>query len=98
MKRLNCPIEDCPEYFVVDNAHDGFQNLVNEHFPGAKIFQDLKHLINRLIECCKKTSPLYVDFSKKLHGAFTGISKKLRLQIFILKNLFGLMQKFALCV
>jgi len=72
---LQMPEIDWPEYFYVDNATEGIKNLIREFFPRAQAFQDIKHIINRLIELCKKSSPLYASFCKKIHGAFTGIKK-----------------------
>lgn len=69
---LEMPEEDWPEYFFVDNATDGIQNLFREFFPRAQALQDMKHIINRLLELCKKSSSSYVDFSRKLHGSFSG--------------------------
>lgn len=49
--------------------------------PPEKIFRgiphcncDIKHIVNRLAECLRKTSPLYCKFSKELHGAVSGSS------------------------
>jgi len=62
-----------PKYFYVDNA-DQVQKCIKSIFPDAAVLQDLKHLINRLVECLSKGSKSYTSFSMELHSAFTSES------------------------
>lgn len=68
--RLNVPLEKRPKYFYVDNAVH-MRGVIHEYFPESEVYQDVKHLINRLIEHTSKQSSLYVEFSKDFHGVFT---------------------------
>ena len=58
-------------YVFCDNAMS-WEVTIKSVFPNAKVGQDGKHLVNRLVECCSKTHPLYGEFTADLHAAFFG--------------------------
>lgn len=58
--------------------------MINSVFPapvtntnGTVVLQDIKHLINRLLEECSKQSSLYARWSIELHGVFTNYGHKI---------------------
>ena len=58
-------------FWTVDNCCHS-KNFINQQMgPDVKVFQDIKHLINRFIEQTCRTSSLYSDFSVELHHCFT---------------------------
>jgi hypothetical protein len=48
------------------------RNIIQDVFPKMLVVQDLKHLVNRMINNVSVTHVLYGDFCKKLHGALVG--------------------------
>jgi hypothetical protein len=74
-KRL-CDINNTqhPQVIFTDNAQ-AQESIIKCVFPGCRVAQDLKHLINRLIETCPKNHALYGQFCKNLHSAFTSDAK-----------------------
>ena len=60
-----------PNYFYVDNVQT-WENTVKSVFgDDVSVLQDIKHLINRILECASKQHDLYGQLNKDLHGAFT---------------------------
>ena len=47
---------------------------IQKELPDALVYQDVKHLFNRVIEKMSKQSVLYGDACRKLHGTLTGPS------------------------
>jgi hypothetical protein len=60
-----------PMMFFVDNAAS-LEKIIKSVFSEARVLQDVKHLVNRLIEKMSKNSDAYYAISQELHGAFTG--------------------------
>jgi len=60
-----------PNYFTCDDAK-AWEKTIHSVFPDAIILQDIKHLINRLIELVGVTAEGVSQFSIDLHAAFTG--------------------------
>lgn len=71
-----CEISNAAYASVVftDNAA-AHETCIKSVLPGCKVGQDLKHLINRVLENCSKNHPLYAQFCKNFHGALVGCSK-----------------------
>jgi hypothetical protein len=65
-KKLGCPF---PLYFCTDNTN-AWADTINKVFPNARVCQDIKHLINRIVEKTAKSSAYYSNFAKEVHGAF----------------------------
>jgi hypothetical protein len=64
--RLNCPY---PLYITCDNAK-AWEKTIHDIFPGATVLQDVKHLINRIIEKTKKANRFYSVFGEEIHKCF----------------------------
>ena len=58
--RLGTPF---PEWICVDNVRND-ENTVHEVFPLCKVVQDVKHLINRVVENLSKKSEVYAIAAK----------------------------------
>jgi len=69
--RLNSPY---PRVIFTDNA-GAQENAIKSVFPGCRVGQDLKHVINRVIDHCSKGHTLYGSFCQHFHGALAGTSK-----------------------
>jgi hypothetical protein len=64
-----------PSWFCVDDVR-AQEKTIKDVFPNAIVVQDVKHLINRLIEQLCKTHSLYGRICEKLHGAVGGDGKQ----------------------
>lgn len=59
-----------PTHCCVDNCCNQ-RKQINSVFPNCVVSQDIKHLVNRFLECCSKNSPHYKEFSVEIHGCLT---------------------------
>ncbi len=44
--------------------------MIQSELPNTRVGQDLKHLLNRIVQVLSVRCPLYADACKKLHGIF----------------------------
>lgn len=58
-----------PTDITVDDCCQ-FAPGVRKIFPNIRVCQDIKHVINRCIDCLSKNHALYSIFSQQFHGAF----------------------------
>jgi hypothetical protein len=63
-----------PQYFTCDDAK-AWEKTIHKVFPDAEVLQDIKHLINRMIEVIGVSVDGSAQFSIDLHTAFTGTNK-----------------------
>jgi hypothetical protein len=66
--RLGCSY---PIVFNVDDA-PAMEKTIKSIFPDARVTQDIKHLVNRMVEKLSKMRPLYGQMCIDLHQAITG--------------------------
>ena len=59
-----------PKHCCVDNCCNQ-KKQIHSVFAECEVSQDVKHLINRFLECCSKNSKYYKDFSIEIHGCLT---------------------------
>ena len=55
----------------MDNVRSD-HNIIHEVFPGADVIQDVKHMINRIVETMSKKSEVYGAACEKLHEKVVG--------------------------
>jgi hypothetical protein len=60
-----------PQFFTCDDAK-AWEKTIHKVFPDAKVLQDIKHLINRMIEVIGVSVDGSAQFSIDMHTAFTG--------------------------
>jgi hypothetical protein len=64
-----------PTWFCVDDVR-AQEKTIKDVFPNADVVQDVKHLVNRLVEQLCKSHPLYGRICEKIHGAVGGDGKQ----------------------
>ena len=72
LKRCDDNSISYPHTWIVDNCCEG-RNFIRSLVPGANVYQDAKHIINRLIENLSKSGErrqLYDALCREIHGVF----------------------------
>jgi hypothetical protein len=74
-----------PKYICVDNCcqvrksiykiYEDYNKDNNTAIPMPTVSLDVKHLINRLLECCNNRSTNYQKFCQAIHAAVVGTNK-----------------------
>ena len=58
-----------PKYIFIDDANEHIERKIKEVFPLARVGQDAKHFVNRLVRTLNKEADQYTAFARALHGA-----------------------------